>query len=172
MYPGTYQPLQAVATLLADLLQHPYSDHAPLSRGLIDAIFELYQVGEGIVSREEPSPRQLSPAGKDAWTMLLRARTKALELIGADHHVLYPSPTITSSSCICGDQIVNDDPTAPSSHQRSSGNLSPAGQEEIPRELFEVDANESNLSPGILSQMTFDWRAWDNALDPSIGMMP
>ncbi|KAK6369419.1 hypothetical protein LTS17_009762 [Exophiala oligosperma] len=172
MYPGTYQPLQAVATLLADLLQHPHSDHAALSRGLIDAIFELYQVDEGIVSRDEPPQRQLSPAGKDAWTMLLRTRRKALEHIGADHHVLYPSPTISSSSCICGDQIVNDESTAPSSHPHSSGDLSPAVQEEMPREFFQVDEEQSHLSPGILSQMNFDWRAWDNALDPSIGMMP
>ncbi|KIW09949.1 hypothetical protein PV08_11725 [Exophiala spinifera] len=168
MYPGTYQPLQAVATLLADLLQHPHSDHAPLSRGLIDAVFELYRVDEGIVSREEPPQRQLSPAGKDAWTMLLRARRKALAQIGADHHVLHPSPTISSNSCICGDQIVQDTSAAPSSQQHSSRELSPVAPEESPRDLFHVEADQSNLSPGMLSQMNFDWRAWDNALDPSI----
>ena len=172
MYPGTYQPLQAVSTLLADVLQHPHSDDASLSRGLIDAIFELYQVNEGMVSQNEPPRRQLSPLGKDAWTMLLRTRRKALEQIGEDHHVLYPSSTISSSSCICGVKIARDKPDAPASEQHGSSDASPVAQQIGSGDPFGAIEDQPGLSPGILSQMNFDWRAWDNALDPSIGMMP
>lgn len=170
MYPGTYQPLQAVSLLLADILQHAHSDDATLSRGLIDAIFELYQVDEGIVSQSEPPRRQLSPSGKDAWTMLVRTRRKALEQIGVDHHVLYPSPVISSSFCICGVRIAQENTVAPGAQQHG-GDQSTAGQQEPMMDPFAVNEEQPGLSPGILGPMTIDWRAWDNALDPSIGMI-
>ena len=105
MYPGTYQPLQAVSLLLADLLRRPHSDEAGLSRGLIDATFQMYQVGEGIVSQSHPPRRQLSSSGKYAWSILVRTRKKALDLIGQDHHVLLPSHMASSDFCICGQKI-------------------------------------------------------------------
>lgn len=74
MYPGTYQPLQTVALLFADLLQRPWSDEAFLSRGLVHAIFDMYHVDEGILSRNHSSKRNLSRSGKDAWSMLARRR--------------------------------------------------------------------------------------------------
>lgn len=174
MYPGTYQPLQAVSLLLADLLQHPYSDDASLSRGLIDAIFELYQVDEGIVSENEPPRRQLSPSGRDAWAMLVRTRRKALEQTGADHHVLYPSSIVSSSSCICGERIAHDIASGSGSRQHWSGVPTPGGgqQDEAPPDPFAVGEDQLGLSPGILGQTDFDWRAWDSALGPSEGMMP
>ncbi|OAP61017.1 hypothetical protein AYL99_06021 [Fonsecaea erecta] len=174
MYPGTYQPLQAVSLLLADLLQHPYSDDAALSRGLIDAIFELYQVDEGIVSQSDPPRRQLSPSGRDAWTMLVRTRRKALELVGMDYHVLFPSNAVLSSRCICGEKISASDqhhhqqqdstmqyqPTRPGEGQQPP--ITPQIPQDMPGE---------QTTPGQMLY-DFDWHAWDNALGPSIGLMP
>ncbi|KIV83414.1 hypothetical protein, variant [Exophiala sideris] len=174
MYPGTYQPLQAVSLLLADLLQHPYSDDASLSRGLIDAIFELYQVDEGIVSQNDPPTRQLSPSGRDAWAMLVRTRRRALEQTGVDHHVLYPSSVVSSSTCICGEMIAHDMGSGPGSQQQWGGQPTPSGgrHDEPEPDLLYEDQDPPGLSPGILGQMDFDWRAWDNALGPSEGMLP
>ncbi|KAK4948637.1 hypothetical protein LTR10_012641 [Elasticomyces elasticus] len=174
MYPGTYQPLQAVSLLLADLLQHPYSDDASLSRGLIDAIFELYQVDEGIVSQNDPPTRQLSPSGRDAWAMLVRTRRRALEQTGVDHHVLYPSSVVSSSTCICGERIAHDMGSGPGSQQQWGGQPTPSGgrHDEAEPDLLYEDQDPPGLSPGILGQMDFDWRAWDSALGPSEGMLP
>ncbi|KAK5206792.1 hypothetical protein LTR07_010053 [Exophiala xenobiotica] len=171
MYPGTYQPLQAVSLLLAHTLQHSYSDDASLSRGLIDAIFEFYQVDEGIVSQGEPPRRQLSPSGKDAWTMLVRTRRKALEQIGVDHHVLYPSPFISSGSCICGVRVAAEKPGEPSTQQHWSSGPSAAGQQEVAVEPLVVNEEQPELLSSSLGQMDIDWVAWDNAVGPSIGMM-
>lgn len=170
MYPGTYQPLQAVSLLLADILQHSYSDDASLSRGLIDAIFELYQVDEGIVSQNEPPRRRLSPSGKDAWTLLARTRRKALERIGVDHHVLYPSPVVCSSSCICGVRVAPEKPGEPSTQLYWSGDRSTAGQQEIAMDPLVVDEEQAGLTTDSLGHI--DWAAWDNAVGSSLGMLP
>ena len=47
MYPGTFQSLQPLAALLADLLGHPQSSRAEQSRGLVDVVFKIYQVVNG-----------------------------------------------------------------------------------------------------------------------------
>jgi hypothetical protein len=183
MYPGTYQPLQAVSLLLADLLRHPHSDDADLSRGLIDAIFELYQVDEGIVSQNDPPRRQLSPSGRDAWTMLMRTRQKALQQVGMDHHVLFPSNLVTGSSrCICGEKISVD------GHDIGvRGSQTGRVQSSVPNQQIAVSDNgmgsqlphdmqegEVQQSPGemLYDQVDFDWHEWDNALGPSAGLMP
>lgn len=117
MYPGTYQPLQAVSLLVADLLQRPRSDDSELSRGVVDRVFEMYDVDHGIVNQDDPVQRDLSVQGKIAWTMLARARRKALELVGDDPHILMPSmeTELLSDACICGEKI------ALSSADRSQG---------------------------------------------------
>ena len=174
MYPGTYQPLQPVSLLLADLLQHPHSDDAPLSRGLIDAIFELYRVDEGIVSQNDPPRRQLSPSGREAWAMLVRTRRKALELVGMDHHVLIPSTVISSRFCICGQKIAANNQNELESGEPWGGEPSPGGvqPEGIPR--YDIGEEQHEMTPGqmLLGNVDFDWRAWDNALGPSVGLMP
>lgn len=107
MYPGTYQPLQAVSLLIADLLHKPYSDEAETSRGLIDRMFEMYSVDHGIINKAEPARRDLSAVGRSAWRMLVRARRKALELMGEDSHLLIPSTPegTTADKCVCGERI-------------------------------------------------------------------
>ncbi|KIW31647.1 hypothetical protein, variant 1 [Cladophialophora immunda] len=175
MYPGTYQPLQAVSLLLADLLQHPYSDDAALSRGLIDAIFELYQVDEGIVSQSDPPRRQLSPSGRDAWTMLVRTRRKALEQVGMDYHVLFPSNAVLSSRCICGEKISVVDTDAVTHQQALQPTRPGEGQQPPPPPIpQDMQGEQTEQAPGqmLYDQVDFDWHAWDNALGPSIGLMP
>ncbi|EXJ71409.1 uncharacterized protein A1O5_05216 [Cladophialophora psammophila CBS 110553] len=176
MYPGTYQPLQAVSLLLADLLQHPYSDDAALSRGLIDAIFELYQVDEGIVSQSDPPRRQLSPSGRDAWTMLVRTRRKALEQVGMDYHVLFPSNAVLSSRCICGEKISvvdnNEALAHQHPHQQQATRPGEGAQPQAPQDMQGEPADQTPGGQMLYDQVDFDWHAWDNALGPSIGLMP
>lgn len=141
MYPGAYQPLQQLSLLLADLLDHAYSEEAATSRGLVDAMFAFYQVDEGIVRyyqegsddtyqahfmagpsaapsflRRPYQKRNLSPAGRNAWMMLVNARRRALTQIGQDPHVLWPtgltrrrssksepgSQSTSAARCVCG----------------------------------------------------------------------
>ncbi len=181
MYPGTYQPLQAVSLLLADLLRHPHSDDASLSRGLIDAIFELYQVDEGVVSENDPPRRQLSPSGRDAWTMLVRTRQRALQQVGMDHHVLFPSNVISSKSCICGEKISADgDDTGVDTlhhgqgHGVSDSQLAAGGSGTGMQPTYAMNEGENEQTPSemLYDQAHFDWHAWDNALGPSAGLMP
>jgi hypothetical protein len=171
MYPGTYQPLQAVSLLLADLLQHPHSDHSSISRGLIDAVFELYQMDEGIVSRDEPPMRQLSPSGKEAWAMLVRTRRKALEQIGVDHHVLYPS-VVSSDTCICSETIRQRPTNSGRSEQQWTSHTTPNDQQGLINQPEDINPEELGISPGILGSMNFDWRAFDEAVGSSGGIMP
>lgn len=172
MYPGTYQPLQAVSLLLADLLQYPHSDDASLSRGLIDAVFDLYHVDEGIVSEDDPPKRHLSPSGKDAWMMLARTRRKALEQIGVDHHVLHPSSLVSSDFCVCGEKIALAESNEHGSQQHWSRDQSLGVQQITGANPYDVVEEQAALSSGILTQMDFDWRAWDNALGPTEGFLP
>lgn len=174
MYPGTYQPLQAVSLLLADLLQHPHSDDANLSRGLIDAIFDLYHVDEGIVSQHDPPRRLLSPSGRDAWTMLARTRQRALQQVGMDHHVLFPSNVIASNRCICGERISVDGDDRGATIMEAAGSGSVGGSalsSQLPDEMQE-DQGEQTPGEMLYDQVDFDWHAWDNALGPSVGLMP
>lgn len=113
MYPGTYQPFQALSLVLADLLHNPHSDEASLSRGFVDATFYLYRIDEGIVSQIDPPRRQLSVSGRSAWSMLARTRKKALEIIGEDHHVLLPSHMISADNCVCGERIASSKQAPP-----------------------------------------------------------
>lgn len=108
MYPGTYQPLQPLALLVADLLQRPWSDHFVTSRGIIDEVFERYSVDHGIVNQVDPVRRDLPAAHKGAWTVLARARRKALELSGEDPHILLPAMDTDLEHCLCGQQIAID----------------------------------------------------------------
>jgi hypothetical protein len=177
MYPGTYQPLQAVALLLADLLQHPWSDDASLSRGLVDAIFDLYQVEEGIVSRNDPPRRRLSTSGKDAWSMLVRTRKKALEQIGQDHHALFPQRLASSDLCLCGERIAGQNPRRRSRNEQRQ-RQSPLGQEtEKPATLMNTygftDEEQESIpdQDDLIGSVDFDWLEWDAFVGGSMGLM-
>ena len=76
MYPGNYQPLQAVAALLADMLENPSSSETRQSRFLIDSVFSLNQREHGGVAKDNGrvQPRHLTDRDKRAWTMLRKFR--------------------------------------------------------------------------------------------------
>lgn len=170
MYPGTYQPLQALSLLLADLLQYPHADEASESRGLVDAAFDLYQADEGIVSQNSPPRRKLSSSGKDAWSILSRTRKKALANINQDPYVLIPSPKVFSDFCICGERIsrsrqsVRDDPVLTNSHGHNVA--FPPNSQDAP--------DDYRLTPGpmLMENADFDWQEWDYSLGISTGMLP
>ena len=88
-------------------------------------MFAFYRVDEGIVRYEQTTAgdapndfgcanshrrfrkRNLNPAGRNAWLMLIGARRKALEQIGQNPHVLWPTgltrtKSILQEACICG----------------------------------------------------------------------
>lgn len=177
MYPGTYQPLQAVALLLADLLQNPWSDDASLSRGLVDAIFDLYQVDEGMVSRNDPPRRKLSTSGKDAWSMLVRTRKKALEHIGQDPHVLFPQRLATSDFCLCGERIAGRDPRRPDRDEQpqlQSAHGQWTERPTTPMNAYGLAEEEQGSIPAqddLIGNVDFDWLEWDASVGVLMGSM-
>ncbi|KAF2096748.1 hypothetical protein NA57DRAFT_78343 [Rhizodiscina lignyota] len=93
IYPGNYQPLQAVSVLLADLAENPKSNEASTSRYLIDSVFSLLEHEGGVVAEHDGHlhPRGLPKAGKAAWKMLWQLRRRALRRMGVDPSVLWAS---------------------------------------------------------------------------------
>ncbi|KAH8816721.1 fungal-specific transcription factor domain-containing protein [Xylogone sp. PMI_703] len=179
MYPGTYQPLQPLSLLLADLLQYPYSDEADESRGLVDLIFNLYQVDEGIVSPSNPPSRRLSGAGKDAWAILSRTRRKAWGIVGWDSHAFFPSQRVSSDYCVCGERVSKmyqqDDPIISVDDDTNDG-LNSYGDDVIPEE-HQSHPELMSLPPGTTPGLSeavgvgdFDWQEWDSTMNMNMGM--
>jgi hypothetical protein len=95
MYPGNYQPLQAVAALLADMLENPSSPETQQSRFLIDTVFSLNQREHGVVAEDNGhvQPRHLSDGDKRAWTMLRKFRHRVWKQMGIDPTVMWTCMT-------------------------------------------------------------------------------
>ena len=152
IYPGIYQPLQALSLLLADLTD-PQSDEAGTSRGLVDATFQLYEVDEGIVSHKSHGDRrELSPFGREAWSMLIRTRRRALEQMGKDPHVLLPNVATSGDICVCCEEVTLNDQlmgTRVKNHPEI-GDL-PHEDPETPQ-MSDVDV------------IGFNWDEWDSLL--------
>jgi len=74
LYPGIYQALHPIATILADLWNRPFSSEAPTSRLLMDRVFSLLGPDGGIVTEADNSStrRHLSAGGKKAWYILYK----------------------------------------------------------------------------------------------------
>jgi hypothetical protein len=91
IYPGNYQPLQAVALLLTDILDKPTSNEASASHYLIDRVFSLLGEEDGVVAEQNGhlQQRKLSISGKKAWAMLWHLRRRALQSMGADPSILW-----------------------------------------------------------------------------------
>ncbi|KAH8797355.1 fungal-specific transcription factor domain-containing protein [Xylogone sp. PMI_703] len=89
LYPGTYQPLQAMAILLSDLLRNPQSEEAQHSRTLVERLFSM--VGSDGVGwyKDLDSRRNLSTAGKEVWKMLRRLRRQAWKKAGLDPDIVW-----------------------------------------------------------------------------------
>lgn len=84
LYPGTYQPLQATAILLDDVLKSPFSAEAQHSRTLVERLFSFegpYGVG---LYKERGLNKDTSHAGKAVWEMLRRLRRRAWKKAGID----------------------------------------------------------------------------------------
>jgi hypothetical protein len=97
LYPGMYQPLQATAILLADLLKSPYSTEAQHSRTLIERLFSL--IGSDGIGwyKERSSKRNLSIAGKEVWEMLRRLRRQAWRKAGIDPDIVWMDSNFVQS---------------------------------------------------------------------------
>ena len=167
MYPGTYQPFQALSLLLADLLQNPRSDEASLSRGIVDAIFYLYRVDEGVVSQVDPPRRQLSSSGRSAWSMLARTRKKALEILGEDHHVLLPSQMISSDNCVCGERIAGSKQSFPS---EDCAEPQPQGSPFLASTPYAILEDPLNISQTLFSN-EFNWQEFEASIAPETGFI-
>lgn len=161
MYPGIYQPLQPLSVLLTDLLRYPHSDEAILSRGLVDAIFDLYRVDHGVVSRTLSPLRSLSDSGKDAWWILIRARTRALESIGQDPHILLPYRVRNDQKCMCGNlaRVIPD----PISEVEPSFDSS----------FFDLPARNEDNDPSQLGEAAtgISWDEWDALFGDGTGFL-
>lgn len=168
MYPGTYQPLQALSIMLADLMEHPHSDRGGESRGLIDATFELYEVDEGIVDQYSGNSRRLTPYGREAWSLLLRTRRKALEKVGKDPHVLLPNTTLATDTCVCGEEsALNDDLIQWRGVTEPTSTEEPLDESPTLAALFapgDLEVSSTN-NPG------FDWDEWDLQQGNTFGML-
>ena len=172
MYPGIYQPLQPLAVLLADLLEHPNGTRAEQSRGLVDAVFKLYQVEEGVLNPNNSSRRELSPLGSTSWSILGRARKRALEKVGQDHHTMIPSNNASSDYCICGERI---------SWRYSDIESSQSGMDDSEQTLAGLttvfDVPSQGLTPNAIfaAETTgsgFNWEEWGSSLHASTNVLP
>lgn len=78
LYPGTFQPLQAVSSLLIDMSEYPTSNEAQISRRLIDRVFSLLNHEQGVAAeyRGILKQRRLSASGREAWRMLWKLRRR------------------------------------------------------------------------------------------------
>ena len=91
LYPGNYQPLQAITLLLVDLIERPTSIEAPTSRHLVDRVFSLLDHEQGVVVERNGhrQRRRLSGSGRESWVMLLRLRRRAWTGMRLDPNVLW-----------------------------------------------------------------------------------
>lgn len=199
MYPGTYQPLQPLSLILADLIEKPESEEVDTSIGLVDAMFALYQVGEGVTNpgtlpgpsssrtRSNVRRRNLSPAGQEAWSFLVSARRKALLQLGQDPHVLLPVSvdwtTFSQQACVCGGIMAPQSNTT-SALQLPSQQLQIQASEppisELPaqgQEQQQQDFLSDTLLPQGMANQTIpnefatDLTQWPDAMLPSGGMV-
>ena len=167
MYPGTYQPLQAMSLLLADLLNFPHSDEAPTSQGLVDAIFDLYQVDQGMITASDPPRRRLSPSGREVWSMLGRLRNKAFEQMDQDPHVVLPTFIASSHVCVCGERLAHERLLSEENEQPDM----PAWDGPLDAELGTPTDADANLIETEPSHVDFDWAEWDAYLGSAAGTM-
>jgi hypothetical protein len=121
------------------------------------------------VSQNDPPRRQLSPSGKDAWSMLVKARMKVLEEISQDHHILFPSSIVSSDICICGEGFVRSQ----CRDRHAQGTWTDWREDASPTNASAVTEGLGLTPNPLLADNTdFDWQEWDAAVGISIGLMP
>lgn len=194
LYPGTYQPLQATAILLADLIQCPDSSEASNSRILVDKIFSLRGPDGGVVPEENgrPAQRKLSSTGIEAWTMLRNLRRHAWRKAGRDPRVIWvdarqrgeiektnESPTAdiksSMSQSITNDleaMDTDDNAFVETHHANKASHLT---QDDPYSVLLEPDTptgkylRDDDVNDGFSNHIMngFDWDQWDTVLGRS-----
>lgn len=87
-----YQPLQATAIILADLIKNPNTDEALHLRTLVDRLFSLIGPDGFGSSLGKTSKRNLTTAGRDVWEMLRRLRRQAWNKAGLDPEFVWMNP--------------------------------------------------------------------------------
>ena len=187
MYPGMYQPLQATAIILADLIKNPNTDEALHFRTLVDRLFSLIGPDGFGSSLEKTSKRKLTSAGRDVWEMLRKLRRQAWIKAGLDPEFVWLNPQIKGrksrpefpaqeSASEELEQPQDDVPaiTIPN-HEPSDAFLQPE------TELFSdvTWIGNTNLSSGLADRTGqfslgdvegFDWQHWDFLLQQSFNM--
>ena len=83
LYPGNYQPLQAVSVLLVDMLHHPAAPETVESRRLIDSIFSLIGPDGRVTASGSDGSSHISP--RDVWQRLENLRRKVWAKMGLDY---------------------------------------------------------------------------------------
>lgn len=186
LYPGSYQPLQATAILLADLLKSPYSAEAQHSRTLVEKLFSL--VGPEGVGRykEKDSKRNLSNAGKEVWEMLRRLRRQAWIKAGIDPDMVWMDGNFTQDPGASENTATAEQPPAPQLNLAATGisNMEDAhptnetnamagtsGLNQVPDEFWTENPELYVDNPNIYGQFTLgdvdylDWGEWDSLVD-------
>ena len=150
LYPGTYQPLQATAILLDDVLKSPFSEEAQHSRMLVEKLFSL--VGpHGIgLSNGRNSNKDLSPAGKEVWEMLRRLRRRAWGKAGIDPDMAWLDDNFVHS-ILATDKVTTLDPTL------SAPNLAPARTSETGTMVPECNDSSAVADPKLNTALDEIW---------------
>jgi hypothetical protein len=182
-----YQPLQATAIILADLIKNPNTDEAVHFRTLVDRLFSLIGPDGFGSSLEKTSKRNLTTAGRDVWEMLRKLRRQAWIKAELDPEFVWMNP-----------QVKGRKSPSERSAQGSAGEVLWQPQDVVPAitipnlEPFDVilqpetelfsDATwmgNTDLSAGLADQTGqfslgdvegFDWQHWDFLLQQSFNM--
>lgn len=192
LYPGMYQPLQATAILLADLLKTPHSPEAQHSRTLVERLFS--HIGSDGVGwyKEADSKRNLSTAGKEVWEMLRRLRRQAWKKAGLDPDMVWTDRNFTPSADTTGNAAATQTEPLPLNPDQApvgtpgSRNIVPPfdyTSTPVPSSIAPMQGNlwASNLDIGLgntdlSGQFTlgdvdgFDWGEWDFLLERYFNM--
>lgn len=187
MYPGMYQPLQATAIILADLIKNPTTEEAQHSRTLVDRLFSLIGPDGFGWQTEKPSKRNLSPAGREAWQMLRKLRRQAWKAAGLDPEFVWtdsnqPAKAVNLEQPVQPplDIPVNAvqnpvaEPVVTSPNVLSTAYTPEFGQyyDFNWSETFDFNASPSDQSGQFeLGEIDgFDWQQWDFLLQQSFNM--
>jgi hypothetical protein len=183
-YPGMYQPLQATAIILADLIKNPNTDEALRSRTVVDRLFSL--IGpDGFGSQTDPrSKRNLSPAGQEAWQMLRSLRKQAWRAAGLDPDFVWTD----FSRALAPEQQVQHSTNSDVGRRESDPTVTERPDSKVFDSTFTPEwcqtfdptwsesLDFSNFSSdqsgqfGLSNIEGFDWQLWDLILQQSFNM--
>lgn len=190
LYPGTYQPLQATAILLDDVLKSPFSAEAQHSRTLVERLFSFVGPhGVGLYT-ERGVHRNASHAGKAVWEMLRRLRRRAWKKAGIDPDMAWLDGNIVQNISP-QDQTTTLDPTPSHSNPAlpetsqpenidplcdSHPAIIPPDINTIPDDFWTESPDLYEDNPSLCGQFTMsdvdglNWTEWDFLVDRYLNM--